>query len=285
MKLSSEILGYLQGEAVRAAAKGGRYIHSQQHEKIDVAHKSGMGSLATSVVTEVDYRSQEIILHELRKSIETYDLGLLTEENSDNYSRLSKEYFWCIDPLDGTLSFTEGKAGYAVSIALVSQKGIPVLGIIYDPIAKKIYCQSEDLNLQSTEDQSLHCYLDRSFQKHPQKELINAELQSFVTTTNLSGVHYHFGMGAVMNALHVARHEYAVYFKFPKTTPGGGSMWDFAATACLYNSSGLSATDIHGLPLKFADPETTFMHRRGVIFTRNEAIRDIIRSINVLISV
>ena len=52
-----------------------------------------------------------------------YDFGILTEETPDNGSRLVKDYFWCVDPLDGTLPFTEGTPGYSVSIALVSKSG------------------------------------------------------------------------------------------------------------------------------------------------------------------
>ena len=47
--------------------------------------------------------------------------------------RLELNYFWCIDPLDGTLPFIEGKVGYAVSIGLVSRDGTPLIGVVCDP--------------------------------------------------------------------------------------------------------------------------------------------------------
>ena len=51
----------------------------------------------------------------------TYDLALLTEESEDDRSCFEKDYFWCIDPLDGTLPFTRNEAGYSVSIGLVAE--------------------------------------------------------------------------------------------------------------------------------------------------------------------
>ena len=44
--------------------------------------------------------------------------GLLSEEETDNAARLSKSRVWIIDPLDGTREYREGRADWAVHIAL-----------------------------------------------------------------------------------------------------------------------------------------------------------------------
>jgi 3'-phosphoadenosine 5'-phosphosulfate (PAPS) 3'-phosphatase len=49
------------------------------------------------------------------------------------HPHLNKDYFWCIDPLDGTLPFIEGLTGYAVSVALVARNGKPLLSAIFLP--------------------------------------------------------------------------------------------------------------------------------------------------------
>ena len=51
---------------------------------------------------------------------------VLTEETEDDGGRLRADYFWCVDPLDGTLPFIEGRPGSAVSIALIARDGTPV---------------------------------------------------------------------------------------------------------------------------------------------------------------
>ena len=64
---------------------------------------------------------------------------LVSESPPDNLSRFEKDYFWCIDPLDGTLSFVGQQPGYSVSIALVSREGSSCLGVVYDPLTQTLY--------------------------------------------------------------------------------------------------------------------------------------------------
>jgi len=71
----------------------------------------------------------------------------------------------------------------------------------------------------------------------------------------------------VMNGCWVLENHPACYFKFPKPQQGGGSLWDFAATTCLFKELGAIATDFDGLPLNLNNAETTFMNQRGVLFT------------------
>jgi 3'(2'), 5'-bisphosphate nucleotidase len=44
--------------------------------------------------------------------------GLLSEETADSAERLSKTRAWIVDPLDGTQEFSEGRADWAVHVAL-----------------------------------------------------------------------------------------------------------------------------------------------------------------------
>jgi len=120
--LENSDLTILTNIAIQAAQKAGERISEQAGKQIAVQYKTGGTSLASQVVTEIDGLSQEIILQTLKPLTDTYDLGLLTEEQADDKSRCEKEFFWCIDPLDGTLPFIEQKHGYAVSIALISKK-------------------------------------------------------------------------------------------------------------------------------------------------------------------
>ena len=74
-----------------------------------------------------------------RPIIEKFDFGLLAEEDSDDGARFEKDAFFAIDPLDGTLQFSRGMAGFAVSIGLVSREGISLFGLVYDPIKEVVY--------------------------------------------------------------------------------------------------------------------------------------------------
>jgi 3'-phosphoadenosine 5'-phosphosulfate (PAPS) 3'-phosphatase len=54
--------------------------------------------------------------------------------------------------------------------------------------------------------------------------------------------------------------------KLPKKEIGGGSIWDFAATACIYRELGLSVTDFKGEMLDLNKKDGTFMNKEGIFF-------------------
>ena len=82
-----------------------------------------------------------------------------------------------------------------------------------------------------------------------------------------------------MNACWVLEHAPACYFKFPKPQEGGGSFWDYAATACLFHELGAVATDMHGNPLDLNRRDSTFMNHRGILFATSEEIAEKIRTL------
>ena len=139
MILTNTDLVILCETAIKAAKQAGSLINEYVDKNVSVQNKEGGDSLASKVLTEVDIKAQDLILNVLSQSIQDYDLALLTEESTDDKSRFEKDYFWCIDPMDGTLAFTEKNPGYAVSIALVSKTGEPQIGVIFDPVTQTLY--------------------------------------------------------------------------------------------------------------------------------------------------
>lgn len=139
MVLNSQQITVLCQVAKAAAVEAGKYIQSRVQDHFEINLKEADRSLASTIVTEVDLESQEIILKQIEPTLKQFDLGLLTEESDDDGSRLVKDYFWAIDPLDGTLAFTRVLYGYSVSISLVRLDGESVIGIIYDPIHDRMY--------------------------------------------------------------------------------------------------------------------------------------------------
>ena len=82
-----------------------------------------------------------------------------------------------------------------------------------------------------------------------------------------------------MNACWVLENQPACYFKFPKSQEGGGSLWDFAATACLFHELDAIATDFYGQLLDLNRVESTFMNHRGVLFTTEQVLVEEIKSV------
>lgn len=285
MKLATEDLHKLKNLACKAASVAASHIQKNIGKISDVRHKAGMKSKASAVVTEVDLQCQELILEVLKGTFQEYDLGLLTEELPDDGSRLKKDYFWCIDPLDGTLAFTEQRPGYAVSIALVSKDGRPVIGVVHDPVEDESYSAIMGTgsimpdNFQK-ERQVLSCYFDNSIKYHPNKHIIVSELYKLVKKLGLDDLKIHYGKGAVLNACHVARCQNGIYIKFPKKEKGGGCIWDFAATACLFEEAGMIVTDMWGEKLQFNDPQSPYFNHCGVIYASNETLYKAVQSLH-----
>jgi myo-inositol-1(or 4)-monophosphatase len=48
--------------------------------------------------------------------------GWLSEESADHPERLEKGLCWLVDPIDGTRDFIRGRSGWAISVALVSER-------------------------------------------------------------------------------------------------------------------------------------------------------------------
>ena len=287
MKLSASDLIELADLAISAATEAGQMI--ARSRPTDVQHKAGANSLASQVVTEIDRRSEDLILDILTPTLERFDLGLLTEERDDDRGRLSTDSFLCIDPLDGTLPFIEGTPGYAVSIALVARDGTPRIGVIYDPVeATVVHAIAgveafRDRRPWPTEPlprgDVLSVFADRSFLARDDHEVIVDALGQIAHDMGLTGLQLHATGGAVMNACGVLTSPPACYFKYPGPS-GGGSLWDFAATACLFRELGAVATDIHGGPLDLNRADSTNMNHRGVLFATDETLARRIRALH-----
>jgi len=91
-----------------------------------------------SPLTEADLKSNDIICNNLKKLYPK--IPILSEENKEvPYNiRQNWEYYWCIDPIDGTKEFIKKNGELTVNIALI-YKNIPILGVIYAPILNDIY--------------------------------------------------------------------------------------------------------------------------------------------------
>ncbi|WFB37035.1 inositol monophosphatase family protein [Kiritimatiellota bacterium B12222] len=284
MKLRDADLNELCDLAVLAASKAALRISETDPASLSVDRKAGAVSLAAAVVSQLDRDAQEIILSVLQESVGHFDLALLAEESEDSRERFEKDYFWCIDPLDGTLPFLEGKPGYAVSIALVSREGLPMLGVVVDPLTGNrlqairgggAYLNGGAFRVGERKG-PLNLFTDRSMMTHPLFDLC---------VNRLGAVHVHEPAGAVMNVCNMLKHEPACYFKFPKAELGGGSLWDYAATACIIREAGGVVTDLHGGPLDLNRSDATFMNHRGFLFATDvhlhERVGELLRDISL----
>lgn len=81
-------------------------------------------------VCEADLEVDAYLKRELKGLLPA--AGWLSEETVDAPERLGGGLIWLVDPIDGTRDFIRGRDGWAVSVALVSEKR-PLFGMLYAP--------------------------------------------------------------------------------------------------------------------------------------------------------
>lgn len=273
-KVVDSILQELLAEAQKACVEAGRLVKSYWQTAFEISSKEG-STPSSRVVTEVDLLSQQKIVALLKPSMATYGLGFLSEEEPDNQSRFSKDFFWSVDPLDGTLPFSEGRPGFAVTIALVDKTGVPLIGVVYDPVSETLFHAVQ--NRGSFQDNRplqrpkfsygdpLHLFADQSLQQAPNYP--NLEKNFTV----------HFTGGAVMNALSVLLHPMACYFKYPKKETGGCAIWDLAAVSLIVKEAGGVMTDFQGKALSFNRPDTLYFNQEGLMVCSHPSVLNKVR--------
>lgn len=267
-------LSHLVKIAIKAAYAAGKIIHKHVNEDVTVEKKQGGASYASQVVTSVDIASEQVILSHLSPTCEEFGLALLSEETEDDGSRFEQDYFWCIDPMDGTLSFINKHPGFSVSIALVARDGTPVIGVVFDPSTDTLYhavmgkgAYKNGVLWEISRSNSYLTYVtDKKLQDTPRVSEISLLLNEKAEQLSLTGVQEISGAGAVLTAIRVIENGPACMLKFPKKEQGGGSLWDYAATACIFHELGLPATNFAGGRLDLNRKDGTFMNHEGIFY-------------------
>jgi myo-inositol-1(or 4)-monophosphatase len=87
-----------------------------------------------SPVTETDKSINKMVIDAVAENFPGH--SVLGEEESNLIE--GSEYTWVCDPVDGTVPFSHGIPTCVFSLALV-QKGIPIIGVIYDPFMDRLF--------------------------------------------------------------------------------------------------------------------------------------------------
>ena len=91
-----------------------------------------------SPLTLADKASHHVIVPALQQAYP--DIPIISEEGKDipYETRKNWEYFWLVDPLDGTKEFIKRNGQFTVNIALIYHHR-PVFGIVYTPVPDELY--------------------------------------------------------------------------------------------------------------------------------------------------
>lgn len=134
---------------LQVAVNAGKMILKIYEKDFTVEYKED-----ESPLTEADQQANKVITDELTKLYP--EIPILSEESkaAPFETRNKWDYFWLVDPLDGTKEFVKKNGEFTVNIALIN-KGRPVLGIVYVPVKHVLYFGGQGIGSYKTEDSSL----------------------------------------------------------------------------------------------------------------------------------
>lgn len=91
-----------------------------------------------SPLTKADRASNQVICDGLEKLSQVFPI--VSEENKaiPYEERKDFDYYWLVDPLDGTKEFIKRNGEFTVNIALVHRQE-PVFGVVYAPVLEEMY--------------------------------------------------------------------------------------------------------------------------------------------------
>ncbi|HOQ75617.1 MAG TPA: 3'(2'),5'-bisphosphate nucleotidase CysQ [Thermoclostridium sp.] len=225
-----------------AAAAGEKILEIYQ-EDFTVEYKED-----NTPVTMADRMSNELIVRGLK---DEYPLiPVLAEESADDLSRLSKEYCFIVDPLDGTKEFVGRNGEFTVNIAL-ARNGVPIAGLIYVPVLGEFYYAAENHGAfwcrDNEKEQSLRVS-DRTgdIRLAVSRHHRTRELDRLIEKNRIRHI---VVAGSAYKGCLFARGEVEAYYRFGKTME-----WDTAAMQVIAIEAGGIFMGLDGKPFTYNKP-------------------------------
>lgn len=163
--------------------------------------------------------------------------GWLSEETADAPERLEGGLIWLVDPIDGTRDFIRGRAGWAISVALISA-GRPLLGMLDAPARGEFWQAEAGQGARRNGAQLRASRRDQlAGARVPAHALPKADLD-LVPVDQPNSIALRMAMVAADEADLVA-------------TLRWGFEWDIGAAALIAREAGAAVTDVFGQPLAY----------------------------------
>lgn len=189
-----------------------------------------------SPLTIADKTANSIICDGLQKLSKQFPI--ISEENKQVAfaERCNYDYYWLVDPLDGTKEFIKKNGEFTVNIALIKDQNV-VMGIVYAPVLNEMYwavkgegayleidgeMQKLNSNKFTTSDEGLRVVCSRSH--------LNEETQAFVDELQKPEL---VAKGSSLKFLILAKGDAELYPRIAPTME-----WDTAAAQIILEEAG-----------------------------------------------
>jgi len=188
----------------------------------------------------------------ISKILKSTNLPILSEEGKTipYDERKNWEYFWMVDPLDGTKEFIKRNGEFTVNIALI-YKSTPILGVVSVPVTGETYFAAAGkgafIRKGDTELKlPIHHPVDLSktgLRVVASRSHMNDETQSFINQLKEPSL---VSKGSSLKFMLLAEGNADVYPRYGPT-----SEWDTAAAQCVVEEAGGIVTDMQLVPLAY----------------------------------
>ena len=227
-----------------------------------------------SPIRQADLESNKIIKESLLRT----KIPILSEEDTDDKSRVDSDKIWIVDPLDGTQDFVNKTGEFTVMVGLI-ENHVPVMGLVYWPTEKKLYfaekglgafCHDSEgwakISVRGVEEitEPLALVSRHHLSDKEKKMLDHLEIKN---TANI---------GSSLKVMEIASGRADIYL----TSTNKMKQWDTAASHCIISEAGGKMTDISGNDLIYNTESVN--HENGLLVTNGLIHEEVVSKISKL---
>ena len=217
-------------DIVTIAKDAGNAIMQIYKQDFEVEYKRD-----SSPLTLADKKANDIIEDGLNQL--SVNLPILSEEGKEiSYEdRKHWEYFWLVDPLDGTKEFVKKNGEFTVNIALI-RRDTPVLGVVYAPALDVCYWAKQDKGaFKDGQKLPLKTVNQRNAYKVvASRSHMSDETQAFIDAIDTNKEKELVSIGSSLKICLVAEGEADIYPRLGLTME-----WDTGAAHAIINECGM----------------------------------------------
>ena len=246
--------------AIKAAQEASNVILDIYQKDYNISTKTD-----NSPVTDADLESNKII----NKILSNTKYSILSEEDVDDQSRLSKDMIWIVDPLDGTSDFIDKTGEFTIMIALIQNKK-PILGVIAWPTEKTLFVAQKNCGAFRYSDNRWDKISVTKINELSKCRTVGSRhhlLEKEKEFIKKIGIKDFTSIGSSLKVGKISSGQAEAYI----TTTNKMKEWDTAASYCIISEAGGKMTDMLGNELTYNNKNV--YHQNGILVT-NGLIHD-----------
>ncbi|MEM7569101.1 MAG: 3'(2'),5'-bisphosphate nucleotidase CysQ [Pseudomonadota bacterium] len=220
-----------------------------------------------SPVTEADQRAEAMLIAAILAQVPDWSIVAEEAAAAGDVPETLTDYFWLIDPLDGTKEFIKGGTDFTVNVGLI-HNDCPVLGLVYAPASGRLFygavghgayeiavdglalSQPRPLSVANADASGLNVVASKSHR--------DEQTNDYLSTKNVGKL---VSAGSSLKFCLIATGEADLYPRFGPTCE-----WDTAAGHAVVLASGGRVTKTDGTPFTYAKHDEKFLNPGFVVF-------------------